>query len=224
MRTTQEPIFWETIEILNTHGVLPHLILIGSWAEYIYQTAGYYEGFQSNFRTMDVDFLIPNIRRPAQKVKLCDAMENRGFLVRQRPSDGLTKFSRGEGPLEIEFIARELGAGRTEPYKVESLGIKVVGLRQLDILSQHTTVLLVRSYFITVPVPQAYVLHKLVINEQRQGAKKEKDLSAVENLLGFIKRSDKELTKLREIYNSLTKKEKAMVDVTCKKNFIKLFD
>lgn len=223
MSATQETIFWETIEILHSQEVLGNLILIGSWSEYIYQAVNYYQGFRSNFRTMDLDFLIPNLRRTSKKVDLCAIMERHNFLTIQRQSDGLTKFSRGEGPLEIEFIARELGSGQTEPYKVESLGIKVEGLRHLDILSANTTLLLVRSYYIRVPIPPAYVLHKLMINERR-GIKKEKDLEAVENLLGFIRRSDTELSKLKEIFDSLTKKEKVMVVTTCKKNLIKLFD
>jgi len=223
MSATQEAIFWETIEILDTQEVLSNLILIGSWTEYIYQAANYYEGFRSNFRTMDLDFMIPNLRHPSKKVNLCSVMERHNFLVLQRPFDGLTKFSRGEGPLEIEFIARELGVGRTEPYKVESLGIRVEGLRHMDILSLNTIVLLVRTHYITVPIPPAYVLHKLVINERR-GIKKEKDLAAVENLLGYIRRSGTELAKLQEIYERLTKKERAAVIETCKKNLIKLFD
>lgn len=221
MRTTQELIFWETIRILQTQGVLQNLILIGSWVEYVYQQAGYFEGFASNIRTMDVDFLIPNIRRPAKKVDLCGIMERHNFLVHRR-MDGLTKFSRGEGPLDVEFISRELGAGQTVPYKVENLGIIVEGLRHLDVLINHTTELGVRSFAVRVPLPQAYVLHKLMINSKR-GVKKDKDLTAVQELLPFIKKSPGEMSKLMEIYNGLTKKERLLVDKTCKDNFIRLF-
>lgn len=221
MRTTQEPIFWETIGILQTQGVLQNLILIGSWVEYVYYAVSYYEGFRSNFRTMDVDFLIPNIRRQAKKVDLCGIMERHNFLVHRR-MDGLTKFSRGEGPLDVEFISRELGVGQTELYKVENLGILVEGLRHLDLLINHTIELRVRSFAVRVPLPQAYVLHKLIINSKR-GVKKDKDLIAVQELLPFIKKSPGELLKLIEIYNGLTKKERLLVDKTCKDTFIRLF-
>ena len=224
MKNTQEPIFWETIEILHNQGVLPYLILIGSWVEYVYQTSVYYEGFRSNFRTMDVDFLIPNLRRPSQKkVNLCSIMERYNYLVQQRLPDGLTKFSKAAGPLEVEFLTKEMGAGQIEPYNVENLGIRVEGLRHLDILSRHTISLVVQSYSITIPVPPAYILHKLIINSKR-GYKKTKDLTAIEELLGFIKKSSGDMVVLKDIYNTLTKKEKLMVDTTCQTNFIRLFD
>jgi len=75
MNPTQEAVFWETVGLLAAQGVLADLILIGSWVEYIYAEASYFEGFQPNIRTLDLDFLVPNIRRPAKKVSLCEVME-----------------------------------------------------------------------------------------------------------------------------------------------------
>lgn len=221
MNTGQERVFWETIGILDDQGLLADLILVGSWVEYIYAEASYFSGFQPNIRTIDLDFLIPNIKRPVKKVPLCDMLERHGFLTQQR-HDGLIKFSRLEGPLEVEFLVREMGSGQVEPYTVESLGIKAAGLRHLDILSRYTVVLVVRNHSITVPLPPAYVLHKLVINNRRQEMKKQKDITSIEELLPFIKKTQPEI--LKEIYtNGLTKKERLLVDATCKANLIRLF-
>lgn len=223
MEKSQEAIFLETLRILTDHGVLPHLVLVGSWVEYAYQQAGYFDGFQCNVRTMDVDFVIPNLRKPVRKVPLRDLMERSGFVVHQR-LDGLTRFSHGDGPLEIEFIAREMGAGQTAPYKVESLGIRVEGLRHLDVLIKNTVPVLIRANSVNVPLPQAYVLHKLIINNYR-GIKKTKDLISIDELLPFIQNSKPAYQVLKEIYvNGLTKKERILVDETCKENAIKLFD
>jgi len=224
MNPAQEAIFWETVGLLAAQGILADLILIGSWVEYIYTEASCFKGFQPNIRTIDLDFLIPNIKRPAQKVPLCDVMERHGFLTQQR-HDGLVKFSKLEGPLEVEFLVREMGHGQVEPYTVEGLGIKATGLRHMDILSQWTTVLILRSFQLLVPMPEAYVLHKLVINNRRQGMKRKKDLMSIEELLPFIKGSEQNLAKLKEIYdNGLTRKERAIVDATCKANLIRLFN
>lgn len=63
MDIDQELAFWETIKILDEKHVLPCVMVIGSWAEYIYSY--YFESnYQPNIRTRDVDFLYPNIRKP----------------------------------------------------------------------------------------------------------------------------------------------------------------
>jgi len=49
-------IFWKTIKILEKNKFLEHVILIGSWAEYIYEVSGYLKGFEANLKTKDIDF------------------------------------------------------------------------------------------------------------------------------------------------------------------------
>jgi hypothetical protein len=171
---------------------------------------------------MDIDFVIPNLRKPMHNVPLCDLMERNGFVVHQR-RDGLTKFSGGDGPLEIEFISRDMGAGQNTPYMIESLGIKVEGLRHLEVLIKNTMLVLIGADYVNVPLPQAYVLHKLIINKYR-GEKKTKDLISVDELLPFIRQLESSYQILKEIYtNGLTKKERRLVDDVCRENAIELF-
>jgi len=73
--------FDETISILDSANLLPHLILIGSWAEYLYGTAGVIADFVSTTKTFDVDFLIKNIRRPSEPVNLMTLFETEDYLV-----------------------------------------------------------------------------------------------------------------------------------------------
>ena len=56
------------------------------------------------------------------------------------------------------------------------------------------------------PLPEAYALHKVIINGQR-GRKQEKDRQAVMNLWPYI---NQEI--LNELYERLSKKEKKVVD------------
>jgi len=56
--------FIETLTILDSLGLLEHVILIGSWAEYLYEQCNVVESFISTTKTMDIDFLVKNIRKP----------------------------------------------------------------------------------------------------------------------------------------------------------------
>lgn len=58
---------------------------------------------------------------------------------------------------------------------------------------------------IIVPEPEAYALHKAVINDQR-GRKAEKDRAAVLNLLPYPDKA-----RMEELYNTLSAKEKRLV-------------
>ena len=61
----QKASFHEILTILSEHGLLDHLILIGSWAEFIYETSGILGTFEANLRTRDYDFFVPNAARRA---------------------------------------------------------------------------------------------------------------------------------------------------------------
>jgi len=71
--------FIETLTILNSLGLLEHVILIGSWAEYLYEQCNVVESFISTTKTMDIDFLVKNIRKPREKVALVDAFQEKGY-------------------------------------------------------------------------------------------------------------------------------------------------
>ena len=58
---------------------------------------------------------------------------------------------------------------------------------------------------INIPQPEAYVLHKIVINPQRE-KKAEKDRAAILNLLPFLDRD-----KFKTVFACLTKKEQTTV-------------
>lgn len=59
--------FWEIIDLLDKENALNHLIVIGSWAEYLYEQSGLLSGFRSELRTRDIDFVIRNKRKPNSK-------------------------------------------------------------------------------------------------------------------------------------------------------------
>ena len=52
----QETEFLKFIKLLDNNGCLSHFILVGSWAEFLYDKAKLFPEFVSNLRTLDVDF------------------------------------------------------------------------------------------------------------------------------------------------------------------------
>jgi len=217
----QQETFWEAIEIFSKLGVLSHIVIIGSWAEYIYEERKYFKApFLAYVRTTDMDILIKNINKPSWKVDIIKAFEEKDFM-HEIDITGITKLYKEN--LEIEFLTKELGSGQTEPYKVESLGIKAEGLRFMDYLIDYAIVVDVHGYSVCVPSPAAYTIHKILINDRRSEHKKAKDIIAVQNMITFIQRSEKDLKEIRDIYQKLSSKAKKNIDKTCKNNGIEIF-
>ena len=52
-------------------------MLIGSWAELLYERAGLIEGFEPSIKTMDIDFLVRNMRRPVPEVQVAAELVGR---------------------------------------------------------------------------------------------------------------------------------------------------
>ncbi|NPV92658.1 MAG: hypothetical protein HPY50_17970 [Firmicutes bacterium] len=216
----QREAFNKVLEAIARIRLLDHVIIIGSWAEYLYETV-YFPGYIANLRTMDIDLLIPNINK-VPKVELITALEEHDFAVKQDTLTGTTKFFHIEGLLEVEFLVRELGRGKTEPYDVKPLGIRVEGLRFLDIVKDNVMDITYNGLALRVPTPQAYILHKLLIYPYRK-EKREKDMRSVEQILETIVSSEEEKSKLSLIFNGLSRSEKNTILKVCKENAIEVF-
>ena len=46
MESSQKQTFWQTIALFHDVGVLEHIVVVGSWAEYLYQESGVIPGFR----------------------------------------------------------------------------------------------------------------------------------------------------------------------------------
>lgn len=68
--------FVKTLELLDEHNLLDYLILIGSWAEYMYEKCSIIDDFTSTTKTFDLDFLIMNINKPRDGVRLMNIFLN----------------------------------------------------------------------------------------------------------------------------------------------------
>lgn len=211
--TEQKKTFWNVIEILNRLDLLEYVVIVGSWAEYLYEESNYFDFFISSIRTTDVDILVKNIRKPDKKVDLLSEFEKNDFDI-MFDNSGITRLLKNH--LEVEFLVREMGPGQVEPYDILSLGLKGEGLRYMDYLIDYSIPVEVNGYKILIPAPAAYVIHKLIIHQDRKEEKKEKDLRAIENMLTFIRRNEKELALVKSIYAGLPKKAMKRVDEVCR--------
>lgn len=199
--------------------LLNHLVIIGSWAEYLYKEANLYDDFTPNLRTTDIDTLLNNLRRPNPRVNLTEALKEVGYIRQERVPDGLVHFLHPDS-MELEIMVLEKGRGQVEPYEVDSLGIKATGLRAA-LLTDNTIILKVRDHNVMVPEPAAYVLHKLEIT-RKDPAKGEKDIDAIRELVRVMKDKPGANQRIIDLYESCGKRVQKRIDEKCTSHFIQL--
>ena len=143
MNDRQLEAFWSTIKVLDETSALPYVMVIGSWAEFLYV---YY--FDSEFlpiiRTRDVDFLYPNIGKPAKPVQLEHKMVEAGFTIARDTLTEVVKLYK-EDLLEIEFITRQVGASGKGYLDIPGIGIRGQSLRDVNILAQYPLLISARN-------------------------------------------------------------------------------
>lgn len=226
MINEQENAFWQTIKVFKEIGLLQHVMIIGSWAEYFYPSL-FKTDFIPNFKTRDIDFFYRNINIPKEKIPIIEKLKEIGYVYDEE--DGISRFYK-EDLLELEFLTRILGAGTEGKIEIKSLGIRSEGLRVINILGLFAKEVKVLSpdkneYTIIVPEPAAYVVQKILTNPTRKPPeKKQKDIAAVKELLYHIEKSPEHLMKLQEVYKSLSKKQLKILKQVCAENNILSFE
>lgn len=210
----QQKEFIRFIKLLSDNDCLQYVVLIGSWAEFLYRELGILEGFEPNIKTLDIDFLLKNLHRPIPEKNIIPLAKSAGYLVESDRLNGTTKIYDKTG-LEIEFLINKRGAGLESALKT-NLGVTAQTLHHLHILSANTLTVSYLGFQISVPQPEAYALHKMIISLER-GRKQEKDRIAILNIWPHL---DCDIA--LQIYSKLTKKEKKAIDSFMSLNNIKM--
>lgn len=192
------------LKLLHDNDILNHVVLIGSWAEYIYAQAGVLRGYTMTLRTIDIDFLVKNLRRPAEPISLPALAKEEGYSVAHDVLMDTTKIFTPAG-LEIEFLIPQKGSG-VDRILETNLGVNAQALRHLGAIVDNSLTVEFLGMKLQVPCPEIYVLTKMVINSERKPVKQQKDLNSIINLLPFI-----DFQKFDSLYEASTKKEKARV-------------
>ena len=106
----------------------------------------------------------------------------------------------------LEFLVLEKGRGIDKPFPLPKLGINAVALRFLSFLSVNTIKVKVKDFYVTLPHPANFALHKLIIFQRRlkqDKAVKDRNI-AIEILKSLIDKGESSI--IKEVFNSIPKK------------------
>ncbi len=165
MERNNYPLFEEILKRLDDNGILDHVVIVGSWAIYLYTEYFRSIDYHPAIRTRDVDFLIQVPSRISSKRNFSDIIEDLAFVEELVGDEGYTRYSHPD--LIIEFLVNEKGRGYSKPPYIEKLGVTPQPLRFLDLLESGKLKVSFNGMTVTVPHPANFALHKLLISARR---------------------------------------------------------
>ena len=167
MEKNQYKLCLEVLKRFNKAGILDGFILIGSWCLYFYKA--YFKKTPyidvSTLRTRDIDFLIPILPKIRKSVDVPELLKDLGFVTDFKGSRGYIKLDHPD--LILEFLVPEKGRGDDRPYRLPQLGMNATSLRFLSFLMDNVIRIKVEDFYINVPHPANFALHKLIIFQRR---------------------------------------------------------
>lgn len=194
----------DILKTLHKHGVLKHLILIGSWCSYFYEDYFQEVDYEPIIKTRDVDFLVNVPLRMKEKIDIPAILEHLGFLPGWSGEKSYIRLVHPE--LFVEFLVPEKGRGIDKPYPLPQLGVNAQTLRFLNFLTDNVIQIKVEGFSVNVPHPANFALHKLIIFQRRNNPNKiEKDKDAAIRILKALIAKGEEKT-IREVFNSVPQK------------------
>lgn len=196
--------------------ILRHFILIGSWCQNFYRHIYGNPVEIPAARTMDADMLIPKQLPKDKQVSIPQIMENNKFVVEVDFTSGLYRFIHPD--LKFEFLTNP-GAKPTEDvFRFKQLGITAQELRYMAIPLDHRMVITYEDIKLTIPEPEAFALHKLIVCCLRKNPEKAiKDTETARGMLIFFEEKQNHIKRIHEIYDGLPKGWKKRVDDGLKK-------
>jgi len=196
----------EILRRFHKTGILSDFILIGSWCIYFYKDyfakTPYID--QATMRTRDIDFLIDKPMTIKRAVDIPELLKDLGFVTIFKGRQGYIKLDHPD--LILEFLVPEKGKGTDKPYPLPKLGINAVALRFLIFLSSNTIKVKIENFYLTLPHPVNFALHKLIIFQRRIRQEKAlKDrIAAIQILKALISKGEEKLIKFE--FDNISKK------------------
>jgi len=108
------------------------------------------------------------------------------------PGRAISSWQTSDRQLRVELLTPEIGKPGSSSVRLKALGAFAQPLRFLDYLlaeTQPAAVLTGSGVLVTVPVPERYALHKLIVAQRRERSEQEKsqkDLAQSESLLRVL--------------------------------------
>lgn len=203
MEKKQSELCLEILRRFYNAGILKDFILIGSWCVYFYKDYFSNTPFIDQFtiKTRDLDFLIDKPTMLKRKVNIPELLKDLGFVVSLKGSKGYIKLDHPE--LILEFLVPEKGKGTDKPYPLPNLNMNAVALRFLNFLSKNTVRIKIENFYLTLPHPANFALHKLIVFQRR--IKEEKAIkdrrAAIEILNTLINKGESKV--IKDVFNSV---------------------
>ncbi len=220
-REEQFELLLQVLKKFQQAGVLNSFMLIGSWCLQFYQFHFENPRALPVFRTMDVDFLIPNPNQIKDEVDVPTLLKEEGFVLTFNRSSGIVKYDHPE--LRVEFLVPEMGRGYGGPLEIKKLHIKAQGLRYLNLLTTHPQLISYKGLQVRVPKPAVFALHKLIISARRLNQSKQKsDLETAVGLLDFLYSRPNEIARIKSVLRTLPHKWVKTILSVSEKHFPRL--
>ncbi|MCK4404274.1 MAG: hypothetical protein KAW02_04215 [candidate division Zixibacteria bacterium] len=205
MEKKQYELCLEILRRFHKAKILNHLVLIGSWSVFFYKD--YFSSKPSMdytaLKTRDMDFLISMPDKIEQVVDIPTLLKDLGFVTTHRGDKGYMKLDHPD--LIVEFLVPEKGKGIDKPYPLPKLGVNAQTLRFLDLLSDNTMKVKIEDFYLTLPHPANFALHKLIVSQRRNKedkAIKDRDI-AIKILRALINKG--EVNIINNVFNSIPK-------------------
>ncbi len=206
MEKKQRDLSTEILRRFNKAGILENIILIGSWSAYFYNE--YFAGTayldRAALKTRDIDFLIYDPAKIRHEVNVPELLADLGFVVVHKGREGYIKLEHPD--LLVEFLVLEKGKGIDKPFPLPKLGVNAVALRFLSFLSANTIKVKIDNFYVILPHPANFALHKLIISQRRlkqDKAVKDKNI-AIEILNSLIEKGESAV--IKKIFDSIPQK------------------
>jgi hypothetical protein len=193
---------------LDDAGVLPEVVIVGSWCVLFYERYFNTAAYRASIRTRDLDIAIPLPPRFGHKVDIAAQLAELGFVTDFKGRGGYVRFLHPE--LIVEFLVPERGRGSDKPFDVPKLGINAQPLRFLDMLLAETISVPFQSVSVRLPHPANFALHKLLISGRRHSDKAERDREQAVSVMRALKGAGQE-NRLRGVFAALPPKWKAQI-------------
>ena len=213
--------FWKLVGALEKAGVLRHVMIIGTWAEWLYadyfeQVAGVGEVRVDIGKTHDIDvYFWDYLMEIDGAERLKGELRDAGFLP---GSDYKGTFFLGG--IEVEFLAGTAGVGEGI-VEIPSVGIKAERLPDLSLFELAWVEK--RGYRICIPTPASYVAQKLFINPARRPERKRpQDIRKVAVLLQAMENVPGQMESLEGLLGKLPADKRNRILEVAKANAIAL--
>jgi hypothetical protein len=205
-------ILYTILKDLQDAGILKHVVLVGSWCQEFYR-----HHFENSFeipatRTMDADILIPRRLKLAHPVDMHEIFRKRGFVTQMHYDSGFAKFIHRE--LTFEFLTDAGAKADEKQHTIKDLNIVAQELHFMNIPLAYNMAVQFKDLTLTIPEPEAFALHKLIVSQRRgKSDKRDKDIEAARGMFQFFKGKDIHVKRLHQIINDMPKGwQKKIVD------------